>query len=324
MLSNLLFLILFGMYAEAKLPCEYLSMVDGNIQIQKGTSICLGSCENINKANAGIYIARDQEVSFSNFILSTDPNIDKFSIRHNDGTIILTCYAETNQCFAGVEPSILPDKKVSGLFLTGQPGGDAMTSVFDPWTALSTLRLDSFTSLVNVELLDGPHKITGWRIITRNPKLNTGGVFMYTFTDRGQLFVGTEIDVTKIVSAAPNTVYADGPVVVRKGSLACPIPIPRPNVPSAQLVYSAGETIDGSCDFTDLLTNFVMQVEINRCYPSPEGIQADIFKNRYYKISKKSITFYSDLNCVDSADQVQFVSICNEGWSAILLPVQTI
>ena len=317
-LSTLLFICL-GYYAEAKLPCEYLSMVDGNVKVQKGTTICLGNCENVNKANAGIYIARDQEIFFTNFILSTDPHIDKFTIRHKDGTVILTCRSETNQCFTGAEPTTLPDRNIAGLFLTGLAGGDALTSVFDPWTVLSTLRLDSYSSLMNVQLLDGAHKITGWRITTKSPNQET---FMYTFTDRGQLFVGTEIDAAKIVSAAPNTVYAEGPVVVRKGTLACPIPIPRPNVPSAQLIYSAEISSDGSCDFTNQLQSFVMQVELNWCYPSPEGIQTSIFPTSYYKVTTGGITFHNDLNCVDTGTITQFVAICNRGWSAILLPVQ--
>jgi len=315
------FLFLFIIPAYAKLPCEYLSMVDGNLVVQKGTSICFGNCENIEKANSGIYIARDQELFFANFILSTDPNIDKFTIRHKDGTLILSCYSETNQCFAGSEPAVLPDKTIPGLFLTGQPGGDTTGSVFDPWTVLSTIRLDSFTNLVNVEILNGAQKITGWRISTKN--LNAETTYMYTFTDQGQLFVGNEIDAATIFQAIPNTVYAEGPVVVRKGTSGCPVPIPRPNVPSAVLIYSE-EGGGGNCNLTADKNSFTITVEKNNCYPSPSGISTTIFYNSYYKISEKEIAFYANPYCTGSSTSFQeFQGTCNQGWSAIHLPVQS-
>lgn len=315
-LSLFLGILFFTPSIMAKLPCDYLKMVDNNLMVQSGTSICLGSCPNDDtiKKN-GIHIAYNQNLYFSTFVLKTKK--DSFTIARSDGKIVLTCYETGSQCFAGTVPVNFPDPNFpSGLYLTGHAGGIPL-SVFDPWTIVSTVRLDGYSTLSQVLLSASmaDDVIRGWRLVTKGKDSS----FSYTFTDREQLIVG-DVDAATIYSTPNAAVVANGPVLVRNARTGCPVPLPRPSVKSALLIYVFQE--DGNflnCNLVNDERNFAYNVEMNRCLKSPTG-KNRAFKDSYFKVQGSAIFFYNNFLCSGTFTEEVLRDPCRSGWNAIFLP----
>jgi hypothetical protein len=291
-----------------QLPCEYLSSVNGNIVAPDTKPLCLGKCpEGPLVSSRAIYISPGQTLYFGNFVMKTAQ--DEIQLLNHDGSTILHCYAPHNQCFAGTVPPDYPNaEKPPGLYLTGKSGGKPI-SPFDPWVAKSTILLDADSTLQSVSLVGvAEGEITGWRITT--------GAYSYTFTDRQQLIVG-DVPAATILAHEDARVIADGPVVVRKASSGCAVPIFRPQTPTLVLIYSEVVAKD-KCDFSGDAGAFTMTVEHDRCYKSPIGSPL-FLKGAYFRADDTDITYYTSPAClkIDEKGDDQFGPICEKGWSRI-------
>ena len=278
--------------------------------------VCLGNCPGKNTLpENSVYIADNQKLYFSNFILATQT--DNFTLSSLQNVPILTCYAnsKTPQCFAGMVPENYPDpQKPAGFYLTGRSGGDPI-SAFDPWIIKSTIQLDETSTLSQVQLQDTTQgTVSAWRISTKDMANNK---YAYTFTDRNQLLVG-DVPISSILASPNAQVIAEGPVVVRKAESGCAVPILRPQIDSAILIYNVGS----SCELG--VGSFTSTVEINRCYMSPPAFPNNIFYNAYYKLNQtdNALYFYNSPNCISASfsNYFQLKSVCANGWSAIWLP----
>lgn len=309
----------FGHSVLGALPCDFLTEFYGNLKTKNNMPVCLGNCPEKKTLNDnGVYIADNQKLYFSNFILETQT--ENFTLSSLQNTPILTCYANSKapQCFAGMVPENYPDPlKPSGFYLTGRSGGDPI-SAFDPWIIKSTIQLDALSTLSQVQLQDTTQgTVTGWRISTQDADYNK---YAYTFTNQNQLIVG-DVPVSSILANANAQVIAEGPVVVRKGEAGCAVPILRPQADSAVLIYNP----DSATDCTSLSSAaFTFTVEIDRCYKSPAAFPDQLFPGDYYKLSQvyRTLYFFSSPNCEGShsgTHQLQS-QICAQGWSAILFP----
>lgn len=302
-----IFLLFWVHGVVGKLPCEYLTTLDGNIVAPSNRPLCLGACPEGNLEGKGnhIYIGAGQMLHFGTFVMKT--GADDIHLFDHEKNAILSCYAASKQCFAGMVPPGYPDaSQPSGLYLTGTSGGKP-TSPFDPWVAKSTIQLDGESTLQSVSLVGvADDDITGWRIVT--------GDYSYTFTNRQQLIVG-DVPAATILAHEDARVIADGPVVVRKATAGCAVPIFRPEVPSLVIVYTATNTTD-LCDFSDDPKAFTMTVEFNRCYPRPAGSP---FAGPYFKADDTDIKYYANAACSgdESVASEQFGPICQSTWSRI-------
>ena len=129
-----------------------------------------------------------------------------------------------------------------------------------------------------------------------------------------------DVDAATIYTSPPSEVIAQGPVLVRKGTSSCPVPIPRPAIPTALLLYIPENKTAESCDLTQIPESFAFNVEIDRCYSSPEGVDESVFEDLYYKVHEGNLFFYNDADCSKNEIQKQLFMPCNPGWSAIFLP----
>ena len=263
-------IFLFLPFVMAKLPCDYLRMEAGNIVVDD-TAICLGACP-ANVGKSGIYIAAGQKLYFNNFILqTTDDNL----ILTRSGTQLLNC--NNMSCFHGIQPQIpLP----SGFYLTGQSGG-APVDAFDPWTPISTVKLNE--GVFQQVVLTGAVAIRGWRIVVANVS--------YAFTNQKQLIVGG-VSASTIMANPGQRVIADGPVLVKSGQRGCDAGIvQRPKVASVLLIY------DPDIKYPDLSKSsksFTMTVPLNKCVHLPVPNLGGV----YLMSTLKDLTLYSDWLCL--------------------------
>ena len=301
--------------AYAKLPCDYLSMVNNNVQVQKGTIICLGPCPSVTKTAGNIYIAPGQLLYFNTFILRTTAN--SFTIANTkDDEPILTCFSDSAQCFAGTVPAKYPDSNFPpGLYLTGKAGGEQV-SVFDPWLTLSTLRLNEVTTLSQVELpmTAAKYSINGWRLVIKNNEQTIN--YAYTFTNHGQLIVG-DIDAGTIYSSPDATVLANGPVYVQQGFRQCAVPLPRPNQKTMLLIYVPFGANVSFCDLSTAKNSFAYNVEMDKCHVSPVLTP---FEKSFFKVAQNGLSFCNDAKCMQCAEAKTVQNPCQRGWNGVILP----
>lgn len=237
----------------AKLPCDYLQMQNGNVVVQPGTTMCLGPCPADISAK-GIYVGTGQELRFQNFVLATTDTT--LTLSTNKGMLLLSCTA--TQCFSSTVPenaNSLP----SGLYLTGRPGG-AVLSAFDPWQPISTIQLDSESTLAYVTL-QGQAAINGWRLVSNN--------YSFTFTNKQQMVVG-DVSVATILSSPASVVIAEGPVTVRKGVHACPdLQVMHSTLAQSVLLIYNTQPLNGSA--LSAAAAYTILVVANKCVANPVG-----------------------------------------------------
>jgi hypothetical protein len=281
-------------------------MVDGKLMVETGTTMCLGPCGDVDLMKGNIHIGPNQNLRFANFILSTMET--SFAIKREDGTLVLTCFSKPAQCVAGVVPSNLPSETMpNGMYITGSAGGEPI-SAFDPWSVLTTLRLDKHSTISKVELPRS--SISGWRL--------SNSEFTYTFTNRGQLIVG-DVDMATIYNSPNNRVIAEGPVLIRNGFKGCPIPIARPDEPTMLLIYIDNILLVEFCDVSKSILSFAFNVEMDQCKLSP-SLATSPFEAAYYKVIKTNIAFFTDANCFTKVAEYIIASPCRQGWNGIILP----
>ena len=305
----LLFLTILSL-TTAKLPCEYLSMIDGNLVLDPGIYLCLGPCPDKSVMNSpGIYIGTDQTLFFSAFTLLSKGT--QLTLQRSDGTTVLSC--DPKSCYASSASSLnMPTAALPpGFYLTGRPGM-APLSINDPWQATSTIDLVDGSSLQMISLMGVP-SVTGWRLVVGNTS--------YAMTNQNQLVVGNVLAST-IMANPGYSVLAEGPVLVRDAKKSCPIPLARPIVSHVVLIYESTPTPVGTiCNLTSDKGAFSYTVPIATCLASPLTIPGKAFQFAYFFISGTTMQFYTDSLCNNPAGATQSIgkpcSGGNKKWSGI-------
>ena len=297
-MSKWLFYTLLAVCSASKLPCEYLTMRNGQLAVD-GISLCLGTCNTTVSAGLNSIFLSDGQILLQNFRLLTGPN--SFIVKANDGTTLLQC--DQQFCFAGHKP-LSTAGLAPGFYLTGTAGGPAL-SVSDPWTISSTVRVAADVLLSQVEMGDF---LKGTRIVVNG--------YAVVITNYQQVLVG-EVSAVDILQAGRNTVVVAGTVLVRKATTNAPIL--RPARSTAILLYV--DTVNFLCDLSNSAANFVLTVSLNECQTSP-ALQNKIFLNQFFIVDKSFIYFFTTNLCWPNS-LYQKVALnpvaCANGWSAIFI-----
>lgn len=307
---------------HAKLPCEYLSMNNGNLVVENGIQLCLGNCPPASTMKSpGIYVGTSQTLFFPTFTLLTSASGTTLTLQRSDGTAVLIC--DQRSCYSATVPSnaaLLPP----GFYLTGRPGSPPL-SINDPWQVQSNIDLVDGSRLQMVSLqgnIPGQNPVTGWRLVVGNTS--------YAMTNKNQLVVGNVLASTILSSSSPNSVLAEGPVLVRNAQKACPIPLPRPVTASAVLIFTKSNAANiRNCDLSSDPSAFTYTVPLSTCLASPlTALPNSPLAYPYFLVAPATSTqnaqmqFYSDALCTIQATSalISLNAPCASGWSAIILP----